>query len=68
MSEVFFINVFYDLRCYVRTRTDASGMTRKDNASSPELEAEYALSMSAGGGWSKIVIIDHFLLVWMKWG
>jgi hypothetical protein len=43
-------------------------MTRKDNASSPELEAEYALSMSAGGGWSKIVIIDHFLLAMDKHG
>jgi hypothetical protein len=48
--------------CYVRARTDTCGMTRKDNASSPEPEAEYALCMSAGGGGSKIVIIDHFLL------
>jgi hypothetical protein len=43
-------------------------MTRKDNASSPELEAGYALCMSAGGGWSKIVIIDHFLLAMDKHG
>src|SRR6185312_1396759 len=62
LSEIFFINVFYDLRCYVRIRTDTFKITRNDNGSNPVLEAECAPCMSAGGGWPKIVIINHFLL------